>query len=310
MTTTGCITHDDCLLHASDRPHPECPARLEAVHAALRSHAGLHRADAPLGTDEQLRLAHHPQHVEQLLALEAGGAAQIDADTYFGADSLRAARRAAGGALLAVDRVLDGTWENAFVAARPPGHHAERGRAMGFCLANSIAIAAAHARAARGLQRVFAFDWDVHHGNGTQEIFYGDGNVFYASLHESPLFPHSGRTSERGEGDGARATLNLPQPAGATGADWLRAFDESVLPAMRAHRPELILISAGFDAHAEDPLANTLLATADFAQLTGRVLDAAAELCGGRVVSVLEGGYHLGALAESVAAHVQALQGE
>ncbi len=309
MTTTGCITHDDCLLHKPRGPHPECPARLESVHAALESHGSLARAEAPEASDDQIRLAHHPGHIEQLLTLEAKGTAQIDADTYFGPGSLRAARRAAGGSLLAVDRVLAGTWSNAFVAARPPGHHAERGRSMGFCLANNIAIAAAHARAARGIERVFVFDWDVHHGNGTQEIFYGDGGVFYASLHESPLFPHSGRASERGEGDGARATLNLPQPAGATGTEWLRAFDETVLPAMQAHRPELILISAGFDAHAEDPLANTQLATEDFAQLTRRVLDAAAELCEGRVVSVLEGGYDLRALAASVDAHVGALQG-
>jgi acetoin utilization deacetylase AcuC-like enzyme len=210
----------------------------------------------------------------------------------------------------AVDLVLDGVCDNAFVPARPPGHHAERAEAMGFCLFNNAAIAAAHLRLRRGLGRVAILDWDVHHGNGTQHLFEADPAVFYASLHQWPLYPGTGKADERGRDAGEGATLNAPQPPGAGDREWLAALDGTILPALEAFRPEFLVVSAGFDAHERDPLAQTRLSTEAFGRMTASALDLARRCCGGRLVSLLEGGYDLDALADSVAAHVAELRAD
>ncbi|MFI5404079.1 MAG: histone deacetylase, partial [Planctomycetota bacterium] len=251
---------------------------------------------------------HDADYVRGVEAAIARGARVLDeGDTRVSADSYRAALAAAGGAVRAVEGVIDGTWRNAFVAVRPPGHHAERGTAMGFCLFNSAAVAAAHARAALGLERVAILDWDVHHGNGTQHLFEEDGQVFFASLHQWPLYPGTGLARERGRGAGVGATLNCPQEPGSGDREWLGAFEGTVLPAVEAFRPELVIVSAGFDAHERDPLAQTRLSTAAFRTMTESVLEVARKCCRGRVVTLLEGGYDLEALADCVEAHVGAL---
>ena len=200
--------------------------------------------------------------------------------------------------------MLDGTWKNAFVVTRPPGHHAERSTARGFCLFNHAAVAAAHLRAARGLERVAILDWDVHHGNGTQHLFERDPSVFYASLHQWPLYPGTGLATERGLGPGEGATLNSPQPPGAGEREWLGALERDILPALEAFAPDFVIVSAGFDAHADDPLAQTKLATESYARMTRLVLDLARRSSQGRLVALLEGGYDLDALSASVEATV------
>ena len=227
----------------------------------------------------------------------------LDGDTVVSAVSFEAAARAAGGLILACERVLDGEWRNAFCAVRPPGHHAESDRAMGFCLFNNVAVAAA-ALLARGLSRVAILDWDVHHGNGTQHVFESEPRVFYASLHQWPLYPGTGAEDERGTGDGEGATLNTPMDAGSNDADWLDAMESRVLPALETFAPEFVLVSAGFDAHRLDPLAGVDLTEDAYRGMTRGVLEVANRTASGRLVSVLEGGYHLEALSLSAAAHV------
>jgi len=220
--------------------------------------------------------------------------------------SLEAAFRAVGANIAAVDEVISGAAENAFCAMRPPGHHAEKTRAMGFCLFGNVAIAAKHALAAHGLERVAIIDFDVHHGNGTQDLVWDDARIFFASTHQMPLYPGSGATSERGAHDNV---LNVPLRAGTTGAEFRRIMDATVFPAVKAHEPEMLFVSAGFDAHRDDPLANLDLVADDFAWVTRRTCDLAADVADGRVVSTLEGGYDLAALASSCAAHVRGLMG-
>ncbi len=261
----------------------------------------------PLDPETTL-LAHSRDHLERVRAACARAPMALDGDTAVSEGSWDASLRAAGGLVAACERVKQGTWKRAFCAVRPPGHHAERERAMGFCLFNSVAIAAAQL-CASGLERVAILDWDVHHGNGTQHIFERDPHVLYASLHQWPLYPGTGAAEERGLGEGDGATLNCPQPAGAQDADWLRAFEGVVLPALESFRPEFILISAGFDAHRLDPLAGTSLTEAAYASMTSQLLRFAQETCEGRLVSVLEGGYHLDALAACVETHVGELLG-
>ena len=221
--------------------------------------------------------------------------------------SYEAALRAAGGVLEACERVLAGEWSNAFCAVRPPGHHAERDEAMGFCLFNNVALAAAALRARHGLARVAILDWDVHHGNGTQHLFERDGSVFYASLHQWPFYPGTGAADERGLGPGEGTTLNCPLAAGAGDAEWIGALEERVLPELAAFAPEFVLISAGFDAHRLDPLAGMRLSERAYAEMSARMLELAARSAQGRLVSVLEGGYHLSALASCVETHLAAL---
>jgi acetoin utilization deacetylase AcuC-like enzyme len=246
--------------------------------------------------------------VEHARSVCARGGGLLDGgDTVVSRGTWRAALLAAGGAVLAADRVLDGRSANAFVACRPPGHHAETGASMGFCVFNNVAVAAAHLRA-RGVPRVAVVDFDVHHGNGTQEVFWEDGTVLYASLHQFPWYPGTGAVTERGDGEGEGTTVNCPMPAGSGDAEWLRAFETRVMPALESFDPAFVIVSAGFDAHVADPLSATRVTETGFLRMTEMLLDVARRRAGGRLVSCLEGGYDLAALAASAAAHVAALR--
>jgi acetoin utilization deacetylase AcuC-like enzyme len=304
--STALFTHPACLGHEPGPWHPERPDRLRAVLAALEGEAfaPLLREAAPEATRAQLALAHPPRYVDAILEIvpAAGETVQLDADTAMSAGSAEAALRAAGGAIAAVDAVMAGWARNAFAAVRPPGHHAEPARPMGFCLFNNVAVAALWARERWGIRRVAVVDFDVHHGNGTQAIFGPDADLFYASSHQSPCYPGSGAATEHGV---AGNVVNAPLPPGADSAAFRAAWSGTILPALAAFGPELLLVSAGFDAHKADPLAELRLETADFAWITGELLG----LAGGRLVSVLEGGYDLDALAACAAAHVRVLMG-
>ena len=307
MTPTALFTHPACLLHDTGPGHPECPDRLRAVLQALEhpNFVPLLREEAPLATRDQLLLAHDAAYVDAILAMHPGDGQpiHIDGDTLMSAGSHDAILRAAGGAVAAVDAVMEGWALSAFVATRPPGHHAERARAMGFCLFANAAIAALHARARWGLERVAVLDFDVHHGNGTQDIIERDAGLFYGSSHQYPCYPGTGAATEHGVGN----VFNVGLPPGSGSAAFRAAWERVLLPAVDAFRPQLIVLSAGFDAHCDDPLAELRLVEADFAWLTGQVATTAERHCGGRIVSVLEGGYDLHALAASVAVHVRAL---
>ena len=302
MRRVALITHEACLRHDPGGGHAECPDRLRAVLGALEhaDFAGLLREPAPLAAREQLCLAHPAAYVDAILALDPaeGEILALDGDTFVGAGSVAAARHAAGGAVAAVDAVMEGRADTAFAAIRPPGHHAEARRAMGFCLFNSVAVAAHHARARWGLRRVAVVDFDVHHGNGTQHMFQADPELFYASSHQMPCYPGTGAAHETGVGN----IVNLPLRPGDGGAAFRAAWTRTGLPALRAFKPDLLIISAGFDAHLADPLAQLTLETEDF----GWITDALMASCS-RVVSVLEGGYDLQALAASAALHVRRL---
>jgi acetoin utilization deacetylase AcuC-like enzyme len=305
---TALITHNACLGHQTPRGHPERPERLSTLLEVMNSEEfqRLIRIVAPAATRADLLRGHAPGLIDFVLADRTGmpGFTAIDADTAMSAGSAEAALRAAGAVIRAVDGVMAGEFANAFCAVRPPGHHAERDRAMGFCLFNNIAIGALHARAAHKLGRIAAIDFDVHHGNGTQDIFQDDANLFYASTHQSPLYPGTGRASERGI---AGNVVNVPLPAGASSEEFRAAFTNVILPALERFAPQFIFISAGFDAHRDDPLAGLCLDDSDFGWATAEICKIAARICGGRVVSALEGGYDLDALARSSAAHVRAL---
>jgi acetoin utilization deacetylase AcuC-like enzyme len=286
--------------------HPESPARLAAILRALDApaFAPLDRREAPLATHAQVAAAHSREFVAAMLAaVPETGIRRVDADTALCPASGEAALRAAGAVCAAVDAVMTGQAANAFCAVRPPGHHAEPGQAMGFCLFNNVAIGALHARAAHGIHRVAVVDFDVHHGNGTQAAFQDDAGLFFASTHQSPLYPGTGSAAEHGVGN----IVNVPLPPGSGGARFRQAMERDILPALDGFRPELVMISAGFDAHADDPLANLDFVEDDYAWATERLAAAAARHCGGRLVSTLEGGYDLRALAASAAAHVGAL---
>ncbi|MEK9660246.1 MAG: histone deacetylase family protein [Alphaproteobacteria bacterium] len=305
--TTLLVTHSACLDHDTSPGHPESPARLRAVLKALDApdFDALQRIEAPRATREQLLLVHPEAHVDKVFAeVPEHGYGRIDADTIVSPGSGEAALRAAGALVAAVDAVMDGSADNAFCAVRPPGHHAEPMRAMGFCLFNNVAIGALHAMRQHRLDRIAVMDFDVHHGNGTQALFEHEAELFYASTHQSPLYPGTGSLSERGI---AGNIVNAPLPPGA-GSDAFRdAMRSVVLPSMRKFAPEMVFISAGFDAHAADPLAQLSLTVDDFAWATSELCRLADDLCEGRVVSTLEGGYDLAALAASSAAHVRAL---
>ena len=305
--TTLLITHPSSLLHETPLGHPERADRLRAVEAALESErfAPLIRETAIAATLEQITLCHPADHAEGILAASpASGLFEVDADTVMSPGTIEAVLHGVGGAVQAVDEVMTGRVANAFSAMRPPGHHAESVKAMGFCFFNSAAIAARHAQRRHGAERVAIIDWDVHHGNGTQEIFWRDPSVLYASSHEMPLYPGTGALSERGEHG---TIVNAPLRAG-DGSDIFReAMETSLLPRIEAFAPDLIIISAGFDAHWRDPLANLNLKEPDFAWATQKLMEIADRCCAGRIVSILEGGYDLEGLSRSAAAHVMAL---
>lgn len=311
MAPTALVLDDVLMRHRTAPDHPERPERIGAIRAGLATLRDktrtlpARRADAA-----DVELCHDPRHVEAVLAAIAAGATELaGGDVSVGRESGDIALRAVGGVIDAVNAVLEGGASNAFCAVRPPGHHARPAAPMGFCLFNNVAVAARHAQRRHGVERVAIVDWDVHHGNGTQEIFYADGSVLFFSTHQSPWYPGTGHPSETGTDAGAGLTLNRPFPAGAGGDEILGAFHGSLLPALEKFRPQLILISAGFDSRLGDPLGLFRLTDADFARMTRLLLDAAARLCSGRVVSVLEGGYNLAGLAAAVEAHVTELTG-
>lgn len=300
-------THPSCLEHDTGPSHPERRARLEALLPALRALdlPGLIELEAPRATLEQIGRAHPDSYVGEILAAEPErGYVRLDSDTVMGPGSSEAALRAAGAACAAVDAVIDGAERRAFCAVRPCGHHAERQRAMGFCLFNNVAIAALHARHAHGVGRIAIVDFDVHHGNGTQDIFWEDRQTLFVSTHQWPLYPGTGAVEERGV---AGNIVNCPLPPGAGSAELEEAFLARALPAVDRFAPELIMISAGFDAHRADPLASLRLEAEDFGWITAELVRLAERHSRGRVVSTLEGGYDLEALVASATAHVRAL---
>jgi acetoin utilization deacetylase AcuC-like enzyme len=305
--TTLFITHRDCRLHDMGAHHPECPARLAAIEdqliaSGLMNH--LDHAEAPKASAEQLERVHDAGYLDAIEdAAPSEGWVQLDPDTAMNPHTLDAALRAAGAGVLAVDRVMAGAAENAFCAVRPPGHHALRGRAMGFCVINNIAVAAAHALDHHGLERVAIVDFDVHHGNGTEEIFTGDERVLMVSTFQHPFYPYSGA-----EGRSQRM-VNIPLAAYSDGKAFRAAVEQHWLPALAAFKPQMLLISAGFDAHREDDLAMLQLVEADYAWVTEKLMTVARQHCQGRIVAMLEGGYALSALGRSVAVHLKALAG-
>jgi acetoin utilization deacetylase AcuC-like enzyme len=299
-------THESCLRHDPGPGHAEAPSRLQAVLQALDADrfATLDRIEAPRATREQLLRVHEATYVDRVLSCApAEGRHQLDPDTWMSPGSDEAGLRAAGAVCAAVDAVLAGQATHAFCAVRPPGHHAKPSDAMGFCLFNSVAVAAAHAMAAHGLKRIAIADFDVHHGNGTQDIFARDPRVLFVSSHQSPLYPESGFAHERGVGN----IINAPLPPGAGSLEFRHTWHDELLPRMHAFKPQLVLVSAGFDAHRDDPLADLRLGTEDYAWITHQLVELARTHAGGRLVSTLEGGYDLRALAASAAAHVEAL---
>ena len=310
MAKTALVLDDLLTHHRTSKGHPECPERLIVIRRALeplKIPLVLPSSRAELA---DIALCHDPRYVEKTLQLIKNGATDLaGGDVSVSAESGEIALHAAGAVIDAVDAVLSGKAGNAFCAVRPPGHHARPSAAMGFCLFNNVAIAARHAQKHHDLERVAIIDWDVHHGNGTQEIFYQDGSVLFFSTHQSPWYPGTGHAAETGEGKGAGLTINRPFPAGSGRAEILAAFRESLLPALENFRPDLILISAGFDSRAGDPLGQFRLTDADFSEMTRLLTDAAASHCGGRLVSVLEGGYNLEGLGPAVKSHVSALMG-
>jgi acetoin utilization deacetylase AcuC-like enzyme len=301
------ITHPACLNHLTPPGHPERPDRLRAIERVFESEKfqDLVRVDAPAAEFDTIALCHPMDYVTALRdASPSSGLVQIDADTSMSPGSFEAALRAAGGGVYAVDEVMAGRISNAFVATRPPGHHTETARPMGFCLFNNAAIAARYAQKRYGIDRAAVVDFDVHHGNGSQDIFWSDKTVMYCSTHQMPLYPGTGARNERGDHD---TVVNAPLSPGDGGAKFREAFESVILPRLRDFQPELIVISAGFDAHQRDPLANLNLVEADFMWATQKIMEVAQASANGRVVSMLEGGYDLEGLSNSAAAHVSAL---
>lgn len=309
-TDTHIYYHPLSLEHDTGPGHPERSARIQAILDRLEE-TGLKKdvvwqtpQAAPL---ETIETTHGRDYIELVEIAASGGGGPLDADTILSKKSYEAALHSSGAVVDAVDAVCEGRAANAFSVNRPPGHHARRSVAMGFCLFNNIAVGARHAMLKHGLERVFIFDWDVHHGNGTQDSFYEDASVYFCSIHQSPLYPGTGMLNERGQGVGEGYTLNLPVSSGAGGSTYETLLKEQVIPAMRSFKPQLILISAGFDAHRRDPLAAVMLEDEDFAAMAESVLSEADDLCDGKVVAVLEGGYDLEGLSGGVEQFVRAL---
>ena len=301
------ITHDCFAHHTVPQGHPERPDRIKTVWQALDDNfPDLKRLDSPKATLDQITLVHGNDYYDFVASHEAGDGQMrsIDGDTHMTDGSLEAGLRAAGGAVLGVDRVMSGESDRVFLAARPPGHHAEPDTAMGFCLFSSAAIAAEHARKAHGLTRVAVVDFDVHHGNGTQAAFWKDGDLLFASSHQMPLFPGTGSSAETGCGN----IFNAPLRAGSNGAEVVSVWRDYLLPKIAAMKPEMVIISAGFDAHAYDPLANIEMQAEDFGILTTLIRQMAEDVAEGRIVSLLEGGYDLEGLRSSLVAHLDALR--
>lgn len=313
MPDTGFLTHPAFLAHDTGPAHAERAARLEVLEPHLAESgilAELDRRETQAISLEKLYDVHDADYVANAQQRIEAGATILDAgDTAVCPASWQAALLAAGGACDAVDLVQRGELKNAFLAARPPGHHAERGHAMGFCIFNNVAVAATHLLREHGLERVAIVDWDVHHGNGTQHTFEADPRVLFVSLHQFPHYPGTGAASERGRGDGEGTTLNVPMAAGEGDRDYLSAFESLVLPTLENFAPQFLLISAGFDAHERDPLSSTRVTEDGYREMTRLALQFAREHCGGRLVSLLEGGYDLEGLRNSVRVHLEELSG-
>jgi acetoin utilization deacetylase AcuC-like enzyme len=307
--TTLLLSHPASLDHLTPPGHPERPDRIRAVEQVLGQDRfkSLVRGQAPEGSLDSVLLCHNEHYVDELRHIAPKeGLVYLDGDTSMSPGTWEAVMRGVGGAIAATDAVIAGDADNAFVATRPPGHHAEISRPMGFCFFDQAAIAARHAQRKHGIGRVAIVDFDVHHGNGTQDIFWADPTVMYCSTHQMPLFPGTGASGERGEHD---TIVNAPLASGDGGAKFRSAFENLILPQIQKFAPELLIISAGFDAHRRDPLASLELDASDFGWVTRKLMDAAHASAGGRIVSVLEGGYDLQGLQESVAEHVTALMG-
>jgi acetoin utilization deacetylase AcuC-like enzyme len=312
MARTGFVYHPDYLEHDMGYGHPEAPQRLRAILARLEETSlmpSLVRINPKPATDDWITQVHTNAYVKALhTRAPKQGHVSLDPDTSMSAGSLGAAYLAAGGVLTAVDAIMDKRVDNAFCAVRPPGHHAEADHAMGFCLINNVAVAARYFQKRYGLEKIAVVDWDVHHGNGTQHAFYEDPTVFFFSTHQYPWYPGTGGADEQGSGKGKGYTLNVPLPAGKGDAEYLEVFNRILRPALKAYRPDAVIISAGFDAHRDDPLAGMNLTDQGYRALTKVVKEIAGEYAQGRVLSCLEGGYNLAALAASVEGHLRVLQ--
>jgi acetoin utilization deacetylase AcuC-like enzyme len=308
-SSTGLVYHPDYLEHLTGA-HPESPDRLVAIMQRLGESGLLERVvmiEPRRAREEDVTRVHAPEHVRWVKKACGEGFSHLDPDTAVSERSFDVALLATGGLLAACDEIASGKVANALCLVRPPGHHATRGRAMGFCLFNNVAIAARYLQGEHGIERVLIVDWDLHHGNGTQDIFYDDGSVFYFSAHQSPHYPGTGRREEVGEGEGEGYTLNLPLPAGTGEREYLDAFMETLEGPASAFSPEFVLVSAGFDAHSEDPLGSLSLTERGYRELTEFVAGIAAKHCGGMLLSALEGGYNLSALSRSVETHLSSL---
>ncbi len=306
---TGLMFDDRMLAHDPGRGHPERPDRLRVLHDRWRDAAGFRRIGARLATEDEIARVHDPRHVELVASTAGRSRVVFDADTSTSAESYQAARLAVGGVVDLCTAVVAGEVDNGFAFVRPPGHHAEQSRAMGFCLFNNVAIAAATLRA-HGLERVAIVDWDLHHGNGTQHLFEDDPSVLYVSTHQYPFYPGTGAATEVGRGEGAGRTLNVPLPAGFGDGEVSRAFDELVLPIARQFRPDFVLVSAGFDCDGRDPLGGLDVTPAGIAMMARACSRLAEETAGGRIVAVLEGGYDLGAIGDGVAGVLGVMRGD
>jgi acetoin utilization deacetylase AcuC-like enzyme len=308
MSQTALLLDEYLTRHVTELGHPECPERLVVIRKALEGFTDVMLVPSRRADLAEVSLCHEPAYVEGVLSLIAAGQSELaGGDVSVCPQSGEVALHAVGGVIDAADAVLGGRAKNAFCAVRPPGHHARPNAAMGFCLFNNVAIAARYAQKHYSVQRVAIIDWDVHHGNGTQEIFYSDRSVLFFSTHQWPWYPGTGHSSERGEGEGFGLTINCPLPAGSGRVEFMDAFRTRLLPALNKYQPELLIVSAGFDSRAGDPLGQLLLTDEDFADLTDLLLDFATGACGGRLISVLEGGYNLAGLGKAVASHVARL---
>ena len=306
MNKTGYISDPFYLKHKNE-PHPENPGRLNAIQKNIESskyYNNLTLIQPRKATVEDIAKVHGTGYIRSVEDSCRNGVRNLDADTVISADSYQAALLSAGAGLEALDKILEGTVGNAFCAVRPPGHHAEQNKAMGFCLFNNVGVIARYAQDVKNIQKIFIFDWDVHHGNGTQHSFYKDSSIYYSSIHQYPFYPGTGGVDETGTGDGLGSNLNLPMQAYSCDADYINAIEHKLIPVIQKFNPDLIIISAGFDAHENDPLAQINLSTDCYGKMTQKLMEIANDVCNGRILSMLEGGYDYSALADSVQLHV------
>ena len=309
MNKTGYISDPFYLKHKNE-PHPENPGRLNAIQKNIESskyYNNLTLIQPRKATVEDIAKVHGTGYIRSVEDSCRNGVRNLDADTVISADSYQAALLSAGAGLEALDKILEGTVGNAFCAVRPPGHHAEQNKAMGFCLFNNVGVIARYAQDVKNIQKIFIFDWDVHHGNGTQHSFYKDSSIYYSSIHQYPFYPGTGGVDETGTGDGLGSNLNIPMRAYSYDTDYINAIEHKLIPVIQKFNPDLIIISAGFDAHENDPLAQINLSTDCYGKMTQKLMEIANDVCNGRILSMLEGGYDYSALADSVQLHVETL---